>query len=297
MEKDLIIGGASNYTWDHLKYWVNSIKRTGFKGDIVLVVTNMSTDTMNKLVNEGVKLYAYGTRTEDGIVNNTKNAPHVERFIHIWNYLHTNEDYRFVTVTDTRDVIFQRDPSEFLEKNTFGKTIVASSECMFYKDEPWNNQNIAETFGQFLYPTFREYTICNVGVISGFYDEVKDLLLFLFQQSINRPIPIVDQAVYNFIINQLPFKSEVLIATNELAWAAQLGVTKNAIEAGAGDIGMSVRQNPSLLEEYIKVYKDEQPLIEDAIVKNHNGEEFHIVHQWDRIPSLKEKIEKYYGDI
>ena len=39
--KDLIIGGASNYTWDQLKYWVNSIKLSGFKGDIVLVATNI----------------------------------------------------------------------------------------------------------------------------------------------------------------------------------------------------------------------------------------------------------------
>lgn len=297
MEKDLIIGGASNYTWDHLKYWVNSIKRTGFKGDIVLVVTNMNKDTMNKLVGEGVKLYAYGTKTSDGIVNDSKNAPHVERFIHIWNYLRTNTDYRFVTVTDTRDVIFQTDPSIFLEKNMFGKTMVASSEGMTYKDEPWNNLNIRETFGEFLYTTFREYDICNVGIISGFYDEVRDFLLFLFEQCINRPIPIVDQAVYNFIINQLPFKSEILVTTNESAWAAQLGVTKGAIEAGAGDIGFSVKRNPSLLNEYLKLYKDEQPVIEDAIVKNHNGEKFCMVHQWDRIPSLKEKIEKYYGDI
>ena len=41
MAKDLIIGGASNYNWDQLKYWVNSIKQTGFEGDIVLAATNM----------------------------------------------------------------------------------------------------------------------------------------------------------------------------------------------------------------------------------------------------------------
>ena len=56
MAKDLIIGGASNYNWDQLKYWVNSIKQTGFKGDIVLVATNMSGETVNKLV-ENLILY------------------------------------------------------------------------------------------------------------------------------------------------------------------------------------------------------------------------------------------------
>ena len=55
MAKDLIIGGASNYNWNQLRYWVNSIKKTGFKGDIVLVVTNMSAETVNKLTEEDVR--------------------------------------------------------------------------------------------------------------------------------------------------------------------------------------------------------------------------------------------------
>jgi hypothetical protein len=41
MGKDLIIGGASGYTWDQLKYWVNSIQLSGFAGDVVLVATNI----------------------------------------------------------------------------------------------------------------------------------------------------------------------------------------------------------------------------------------------------------------
>ena len=72
MAKDLIIGGASNYNWDQLKYWVNSIKKTGFKGDIVLAVTNMSGETVKKLVEEDVKVFAYGKRTEDGGIAKTE---------------------------------------------------------------------------------------------------------------------------------------------------------------------------------------------------------------------------------
>ena len=35
--KDLIIGASTGYTWDTLKYWVNSINQSGFDGDKVLV--------------------------------------------------------------------------------------------------------------------------------------------------------------------------------------------------------------------------------------------------------------------
>lgn len=295
MAKDIIIGGASGYDWDKVKYWVNSIKASGFKGDIVLVATNITVETLQKLAENGVKVHGYGRRTDTGFVNDTKNAPHVERFIYIWDYLQKNPDYRFVTVTDTRDVIFQNDPTTFLEKNLFGRTLIASSEGLLYKDEPWGSQNMRETFGDYLYETFKEYLICNVGVISGYHEDVRDFMMLLFQQSINRPIPIVDQAVFNFLINQCPFKDEVLVARNNLAWAAQLGVTKQAIEAGAGDIGLSVLKNPALLDEYIKLYQDEQPIIDGATVRTKHNE-FCIVHQWDRIPSLKAEIEKKYGN-
>ena len=127
MAKDLIIGGASGYNWDQLKYWVNSIKKTGFKGDIVLAATNMSGDTIKKLVEQDVKVFAYGKRTEDGGIAKTENniPPHVERFLFIWDYLRKNKNtYRFVVVTDTRDVIFQQDPTEYLESHLFRKSIV-----------------------------------------------------------------------------------------------------------------------------------------------------------------------------
>jgi len=298
MARDLIIGGASNYNWNQLRYWVNSIKKTGFKGDIVLVATNMSADTVKKLVDEDVKVYAYGNRTEDGGIAKTDNniPPHVERFIFIWDYLRRNsEDYRYVVVTDTRDVIFQKDPTVFLEKKLLTKSIVCSSEGLAYKDEPWGSKNLLDTFGPLVYDEFKDRLIYNVGTIAGFADEVKDLLLQIFFQSVNRPIPIVDQAVFNFLINLLPLESEVLKTTNESEWAIQLGTTKAAIEAGAGDIGMIVKQNPHMMDKYLEVYQDIQPLIKDNMMTN-GTVAYTIVHQWDRVPAAKQMVETQYGD-
>ena len=299
MAKDLIIGGASNYSWDHLKYWVNSIKQTGFKGDIVLVATNMSADTVNKLVDQDVKVYAYGKSNPDGGIEKSANGipPHVERFIFIWDYLRKNKDtYRFVTVTDTRDVIFQKDPTEYLEKNLMcgAATIVCASEGLSYKDEPWGSKNLLDTFGPLVYDELKDNEIYNVGTIAGFYDGVKDLLLQIFFQSVNRPIPIVDQAVFNFIISLAIYELDVVKTSNESGWAVQLGTTLEAVKAGAGDIGQIIRQDPSKLDEYIKVYKDTQPIVKDDLVVNEYTP-FTIVHQWDRVPAIKEIVERKYG--
>ncbi len=300
MAKDLIIGGASNYSWDQLRYWVNSIKQTGFKGDIVLVATNMSGETVKKLVDQDVKVYAYGQRTEDGGIAKTDNniPPHVERFIFIWDFLRKNKDtYRFVTVTDTRDVIFQKDPTEYLEKNLkYGAaSIVCASEGLAYKDEPWGSKNLLDTFGPLVYDELKDNEIYNVGTIAGFYNEVKDLLLQIFFQSVNRPIPIVDQAVFNFIISLAVYELDVVRTSNESGWAVQLGTTLEAVKAGAGDIGQIIRQDPSKLDEYIKVYKDTQPVVKDDLVTN-NYTPFTIVHQWDRVPAIRDIVEKVYGD-
>jgi hypothetical protein len=299
MAKDLIIGGASGYNWDQLKYWVNSIKQTGFKGDIVIVATNMSGDTVKKLVEQDVKVYAYGKRSEDGGVAKSENniPPHVERFLFIWDFLRKNKgEYRFVTVTDTRDVIFQKDPTAYLEKNLLvgSASMVCSSEGLEYKDEPWGSKNLLDTFGPILYDELKDNMIYNVGTIAGLSEEVGDLLVQIFFQSVNRPIPIVDQAVFNFIISLSAYDFEIIKTANSSGWAIQLGTTLEAIKAGAGDIGQIVRQDPSKLDDYIKVYKDIQPVVDNDLVTTGHVP-FTIVHQWDRVPAIRELIERKYG--
>lgn len=298
MEKDLIIGAASGYDWSKLKYWVKSIRDTGFTGDVAIVGTNITKETIDVLTKEGVLLSLYGKQNENGDVVAPQNgAPHVERFFYLWNHLNTTkENYRFVITTDTRDVIFQKNPSDWLENGLVFHSLVASSEGMRYENEVWNNRNLLETFGPYFHNQLKDKYINNVGVIAGDMLHVKGLLLLLFQLSINRPIPIVDQAVYNFIINIPPFFNDTWFTTNDDGWAVNLATSNQAVKAGSGDIGMLCKDNPTEYMKYSMNYEDTQPNIrEDGIVLNKHGAEFTIVHQWDRVPSLKEIVEKKYN--
>lgn len=300
MGKDLIIGGASNYGWNELKYWVNSIQRSGFTGDIVLVATNITKETIDKLVEKGVKLSIYGKQDENGnFTAHSNGAPHVERFFYIWNFLREmGDEYDYVITTDTRDVIFQYNPTEWIDENVSGgyDGLIASSEGLKYEDEPWGNNNLREAFGPFFHNIYKGALIHNVGTIAGEMAYVRDLMFMIFQMSINRPIPIVDQAVYNVLLQQKPLREYVKFTTNEDAWAIQLGTTVEAVKAGFGDIGMSVAQNPSNMILYQSKYQDEQPtLSEDGLVVNQNGHKFVIVHQYDRT-SWKQKIMEKYDD-
>ena len=57
--KDLIVGCATNYDWSKLKYWVNSINRSGFEGDKVLILMNCDKDTVQKVTDAGFSIIAF----------------------------------------------------------------------------------------------------------------------------------------------------------------------------------------------------------------------------------------------
>lgn len=301
MRKDLIIGGASGYTWDQLKYWVNSIQQSGFAGDIVLVATNITKETIDKLRSKGVLLELYGKQDENGnFTAHSNGAPHVERFFYIWNYIRQHLDlYDYVITTDTRDVVFQCNPSVWLEETVYSgrEAIVAASEGMKYEDEPWSDNNLREAFGPYFHNLYKSNPIFNVGTIAGEAKYIADLLFMIFQLSINRPIPIVDQAVFNILIHQQPYKDIVKFTYNSDAWAIQLGTTIEAVKSGAGDIGMSVAQNPSNMILYQTKYFDVQPkLTDDGYVVNEKNQKFIIVHQYDRTHAWRDKIMEKYND-
>jgi hypothetical protein len=297
--KDLIIGNASGYDWDQLKYWINSIKKSGFEGDVVIVGTDMTKKTIDKLTSVGVQLELYGEATDDGGIKAHRNGvPHVERFFYIWNYLNNNRDkYDRVIATDTRDVVFQTNPSKTLDDMLVFQSLISSSEGLRYENEPWGNANLFQAFGAFFHKNLKRNFIQNVGVLAGTARYMESLMIFIFQLSLGRPVPIVDQAVYNFLINQSPFFEDTFFSTNAENWAIQLGTTIEAVKAGSGEIGKSYKENPSFLAKYNMNFEDVQPKISDeGLVTTHGGFPYTIVHQYDRIPSLREKIEKKFGE-
>jgi hypothetical protein len=165
--KDLIVGCATNYDWSKLKYWVNSINESGFTGDKVLVLMNCDKETVGKITDAGFSIIGFNQDKDGNLTYQSNLMVHVERFVHIYKILAKN-DYRFVITTDVKDVIFQKNPSEWLEKNLpDSEDLIFSSESMKYKDEPWGRQNLIECFGEGIYEDFKNNTIFNVGVLAG----------------------------------------------------------------------------------------------------------------------------------
>ena len=205
---------------------------------------------------------------------------HVERFIHIYKLLKDNL-YRYVITTDVKDVIFQKNPSEWLEQNlSKEERLVFSSESMKYKDEPWGRENLTQCYGQGIYEDFKNNTIFNVGVLAGRGYAMRDLTLQLFLNCINRPIPIVDQAVFNVMISRHPYLDSSMYTVSEDGWACQLGTTAD----------------PSKIDSFRPFLLEPSPKMEGDKVLTSTGKEYIIVHQYDRVPEWKKVIEAKYDD-
>lgn len=271
MKKSLIIGAFTNYNYNQLKPWVESIDESGFTGDKVMIAFNSSKETIEEL-----------TKRKFTVIQATpsKLPIHVERFIYLYNYLKDNyQNYEYVITTDVKDVYFQTDPVEWLKTNLDPYNFVAGSEGLRYRDEPWGNENLLQTFGPYIHEEFKNNLIYNVGVFGGYSEYIKDLCLNIFLSATNRPIPIVDQAVFNVLIQTQPYFDTTRFATQESGWACHAGTTVD----------------PSKIESFRPFLEEHEPIYEDGIVKTHEGVPFAIVHQYDRVPEWKKMVTEKYN--
>jgi hypothetical protein len=273
MAKNLIIGAFTNYNYNQLKPWVESIDSCGFKGDKVMVIGQSSVETRAELIKRGFTL----------VDMQPINLPiHVARFMYIYDYLSQNKDkYDIVVTTDVKDVYFQKDPCEWVLGALGNKHLIAASESIRYKDESWGDDNLMQCYGPYVHNIFKDNKIYNVGTIGGEVEYVADMCFNIFTNAVNRPIPIVDQAVYNVLINTHPFKDAIHFADHEEGWAIQLGTT--------GD--------PSKMDTFRPHLTEPEPILdyEKGVITTTSGKQHCIVHQYDRIPLWRELVMKKFG--
>lgn len=248
-KKDIIVAAIANYSSEKIKNYVNSINRCGFDGDKVMITYNVSNETIEFLKLNGWTVFS----------GELVGHPHMKRLIDIYIVLkQLDTNYRYVITTDVRDVVFQMNPSEYLEKN-LKKKILISSENVLYKNEPWGVKNILEGYNELLLDRYKDEVTCNVGVIAGEFKEMMDLLLlnYLVSQSGNVQ-HFTDQSSFNFIIHNSLIKENLQIEGIETNWALQIGTLENF----------------NLIGNYKIQIKN------DTIMKDENP--FVIVHQYDR---------------
>jgi hypothetical protein len=269
--KDLIIGCITNYHPEQIKNWVVSINQCGFRGDKVVISFGIPNETTEYLINNGFTVLESSLNGDEYI--------HNRRFLDIWCYLETIESYRYVIATDVKDVIFQNDPSVWLEQN-LRKPILASSESIKIKDEDWNNRNILLNYPH-IYPHINDGEACNVGTLAGRGKEFKHFCLHLYHFIITKTQSLemyADQAAFNCFVHMEHFKELIQIVSSEEGWCCQLGTTLD----------------PKIKDKYAPFLLEPIPTLIKDVITTSSGKEYALVHQYDRVPEWKSILENKY---
>ena len=290
--KDLVIGSITNYNFNDIKNWVNSLEQSGFSGHKLMMVYDIDYDTVDELTKRGFSIFGFGQdeanrrftyRSDSNIV--------VDRFYNMWNFLENLDErdasnIRYVISTDVKDVIFQRNPSEFLDSYNSeyaAAHVLASSEAIQYRNEAWGDQNMRLSF-PWMHNYMRDKKIYNAGVIAGQLESFKSLCIGIYNMVAYMPHTIPggggpDQAAYNILLTQSPQRYDVEFLSHDTAWAAQLGTTADPNKIGA----------------YKEHIVEPLPVIRDGLVYTNSDELFTIVHQYNRVPELNDAVNKRYA--
>lgn len=286
--KDMVIGAITNYDFDKIKSWVNSLDQSGFTGDKILLCYNISYDVAEELTKRNYTIFAFKRNDEERRLEYQKENFNIclDRFLHIWYFLsklQNKDEYRYVIATDVGDVIFQTNPSDWLEQNIGNKQINVGSECIQYKNEEWNKQNMYLSFGPFFYEEMQDRLVYNAGAIAGKFDAFIDLCKTIFLTCGGSPVNVPggggpDQAALNVLLNTKAYRDITNFAKSSDGWAAQL----------------EIMANPNKIEKLKDFINEPRLQIKDGEVYTHDNKKYCIVHQYDVVPELSKFIREKY---
>jgi len=263
--KYTILGCITKYNVDDIKPYVESIIRSGFSGDKLMLCYDISQQTIDYLHKNGWLVVT--SELQEHII--------LQRFRDVYALLHQYET-DIIIWTDVKDVVFQKDPTEWLNKNMVGN-ILAFSECVRLKDDAWAVVNSGTSFPmEWELGMKNEISYC-AGTIVGKKNNIRDLFIEIYRWSkaTENPQQLSDQAAYNILLRLENFKSSVQFVNQEEGFITQLGT-------------VWIKRNELPITEPTPIY-------EDGKFYNQKREEFYIVHQYDRDSNLQSDLKKLYN--
>lgn len=294
-QKLAIFTACKGYTIEDVKPWVVSLKSSGFDGK-VFVIMYAPTQELADYFKEND--FFVMVANEEGITHIA-----TQRFIDYTQVLKSEfcNDVDYVLHSDIRDVIFQKNPVEWLSSNAdLQKGIFASAEGVKYKHEDWNGDGVQFHFGENIYRELAdEETLCS-GVFIGKKEAFIDLCEAMYQAAFftKDPAGFIDQHFYNLLIRK-SFSMITQVVPADSPFVANLG-TLAALPFNNPEWSTGPRTPYNSYERFRKGTYIENMLVEtpqmiDGKVCTPEGEPYAIVHQYDRYSPWKEELHEKIG--
>ena len=272
-----LIGSIKHCGRDRIDIWVKSALRYCKCQVVLLVLDDVIPESLLELEEIGVRLVHNPTGTQTDV-----NICKWERHYKVRNFLKTLEDSDIVLLTDTLDVVFQRDPFEWFKANA-KKDLVLTSEGILHINEPWNMRSIVEDHKEFIEEIKNEEVI-NSGIMLGRPKAVSNILLHTYIATKGLNPASADQPAMNVVLLSSYVKDQIQIVNSDDNFALHSAV--------AGPTAQFVPWN------FINNYKYSLPILENGEVKNSKtGEVFYLVHQYNRAEEWDRFFKDKYKEI
>ena len=258
-KKNLIIGAIIKYSWDVIKNFFISLNNTNIENcDIVMFVGNFSEQTIEKIKSYNVTIYDIPKEFIE-----SKHRIHNYRFKLYEDFLIKNKGkYNMVFTADVRDTIFQKDIFQFY--NNYHKPFLG----VFLEEWYIKKDKINKYWAKLLCDVekIQNNKIICVGTLIATVDKFIELCNVIWKMIIEKNDfeNYLDQGALNCIIYDKKLFSDCLRAQGNLGPLMT--------------IGLSAKQ-------YIVLDNNDNIL-------NYVGEIPAVVHQYDRMPDIKRKINK-----
>jgi hypothetical protein len=256
MMSDLICGLCWGYGPQHLQAWLGSIKASGYSGEVLVMLGVDDKETGDYLRAKGVHTVAFDpsvlrgrSRLRHEIADHTLSGTEMRpsRWYVRWTLIKERlidrrflllaqaiekfcRDYgwnpRFLLCTDVRDVVFQRNPSDWMEQN------LQSGEDYLLAEEPthfgqsWHRRNFVRSYGVELFWRVADRTPINAGVVAGRYRAVLELMLADYL--VNSTKAGADQAALNLMMTFEAWRTRAKICSWNDDWALHAAVIEGA---------------------------------------------------------------------
>ncbi len=272
--RDLVISAVMRHNWSQLRPYAVSLARTGFSGAKLMFVCDITSDARNNLTDMGFNLVDFPAVSR--FVVQGRFAPAVE-------FLEKNrKEFRHVVWTDARDVIFQTDPSSWLEAHLKPHRLLGARECWLIKNEGFNKKWARETVSTDVYEWFCEQEACCGGTLAGDSETVFTALSEVYRIVSGSPAA-NDQAALNYVLRMPPLKEVTRVPELEEGFAVMCA----AFHSG----GFNSYVDPLPLTSSVPPLFDRET---GTICTPGTHVPFSIVHQYDRDPLWKTIIEEKY---
>lgn len=267
---DLLLGVFANQGFDWIEAYMASSKTCGFKGHKILLVWNLKPDVRQKLIEYGFELVDVSGSGNSNDWHTMHKNFYEHRDVLAYNFIkERGHEFRYILWMDIRDLLFQSNPSTWLEHNLGDKKLVIATESYLIKNEQCNDDWCRKIFDAETYSSVREEEALNGGTFAG----TPDVMLEVFRRTIeiaSKTNEIAEQAALNLIAREPEFKDITLIPRLEKGFAV--------VGYGFGNLNKSL-----LLDPYPE-------LREGVLYPQGKLEPFCIVHQYDRNREWKKPV-------